>query len=110
MSEAYEGLTNTISRMLDEREAEIARLKAEVARLRKLTLTLGMERHVTAMRIADKMHKQQAQATDDYMALLEQLKTARIDALEEAAKSVEYSWGMSVSDVAAAIRALKETK
>lgn len=92
--------------LLDEAQAEIARLQAllerreklltscmmqrdslqaEVERLRKLTLTLSMGRHVPAMRVADKMHKQQAQATDDYMALLEQLKTARNDALEDAA-------------------------
>lgn len=104
-----------------EAQAEIARLQAEVDRLRKLNLTLSMERHVPAMRVADKMHKQQAQATDDYMALLEQLKTALNDALEEAAYSVaelaahdaeERDWkdgARQARNIAAAIRALKRS-
>lgn len=88
---------------------EIARLQAEVERLHKLNLSLSMERHVPAIRIAAKMHESQAQASDDYMALVEQCNAAWNDALEAAACELDM-WGDIYGDnAAAAIRALKRT-
>lgn len=75
----------------EELQAQLAEANAEVGRLRKLTLALSMERHVPAMRVAHEMHKQQEQATDDYMALVEKCDSAWNDAIEVAVSLSEKS-------------------
>lgn len=70
-----------------EAQAEIDRLQAEVERLKKINLKLSADRHVPAMRVSIEKAKSEAQATDDYMAILNERDTAHNDAIEAAAQS-----------------------